>query len=158
GEAPRLVGDGQTPQVLAEDNHEGVVRVIAGVQTLLPVERTTKRREQAKLVEPAEPVRREASQLGEDAFTGRLGDEVRVLPHEALRLRGKPEAELVREPYRAQEPQRVVFEDRLGNRAKNARLEVGCSAERIDRLAALQRAGDRVDREVAAGEVGFDPV
>ena len=86
------------------------------------------------------------------------GDEVRVLPYEALRLLGKLKAELVREPDRAQEPQRVVFEDRLRDRAKNPRLEVGCSAERIHRLAPPQRAGDRVDREVAAGEVGFDPV
>src|SRR5437763_15012332 len=103
----------------------------AGFQTLLPVDRTPERREHAELVEGPESVRREAAQLGENALAGRLGDKVRVLPHEALRLLGKLKAELVREPDRAQEPQRVVFEDRLRDRAKNPRLEVGCSAKRI---------------------------
>src|SRR5262249_24758929 len=64
------------------------------------------------------------------------------------------EPELVLEPDRPQEAERIVLEDLGPDGAEHPSLEVGAPVERIDVVAAGQRAGDRVDREVAAREGG----
>ena len=62
--------------------------------------------------------------------------------------------ELDREADGAQRAQRVVGEGARGDHPQPPRGEVGGAAVRVDGLAAGQRLGDRVDREVARGEVG----
>jgi hypothetical protein len=64
------------------------------------------------------------------------------------------EVELDREPRRAQRPQRVVGERAGADHPQPPRREVGAAAVRVEQLAARQRLGHRVDREVARGEVG----
>ena len=68
------------------------------------------------------------------------------------------EAELGDEPDRAQGPQGVVLQRGLRDHPHGPRLEVGAAAVRVEQLAAAQRLGHRVDREVARGEVGVDVV
>ena len=83
----------------------------------------------------------------------RLRDEAGLRAHELFRQRREPEPELFLEADRAQESQRVVLEDRLGDRAQEPQLEVLASPARIDRLTPGDGYGDRVDSEVAAGQV-----
>jgi hypothetical protein len=85
-----------------------------------------------------------------------LHDEVRLLPHEALRLRLEQEPELVREADRAQEPQRIVGEDRRRDGTDDLRLQVGLSAVRVERITICQRNRNRVDREVPSRKVVLD--
>ena len=103
-------------------------------------------------------MRGEPIQLREDPLAGGSVGERGVLADQLLGQRRDVESELVLEPDRAEETQRVVLEDRVGHRADRAQLEVLAPAGRVVRLAGLERDGDRVDREVAAEEVGVDPV
>ena len=77
-------------------------------------------------------------------------------PQELLGQRRELEAELFLEPARAQEAQRIVLEDRLGDCTQQPQLEILAAAARVDSLAACHRQRNRVDGEVAAREVGFD--
>ena len=86
------------------------------------------------------------------------GDAVYGRAEELLGGRVEPELELVLEAHGAQEPQRVVGEDRLRDGAKRARSEVLPAPERVDWLAALEGHGDRVDGEVAAREIFFEKI
>src|SRR5205823_13140400 len=113
-------------------------------------------RKQAVLAEPPEAGGREPLELGEDPLAGRPRGELGVGADELLGQRREPEAELVLEPYGAQQAQRVVLEDRLRDRAQAAEGDVLEAAARIDDLAACEGARERVDGEVARGEVGVD--
>ena len=64
--------------------------------------------------------------------------------------------EVDREAHRAQRAQRVVGERAGRDHAQPPRLEVGAAAVRVEQLAARERLGHRVEREVARREVGFD--
>ena len=67
------------------------------------------------------------------------------------------EAEAGGEAGRPQQPQRVVGEGALGDRAQEAALEVGEAVEGVEDLSPAERHGGGPDREVAEGEVGLDP-
>ena len=116
----------------------------------------TERPEEADLVEPPEAVAREPLELADDPLARRLADAAGVRPEELFGGRVELEPELVLEAHGAQEPQRVVGEDRLRDGAKRARSEVLPAPERVDWLAALEGHGDRVDGEVAAREIFFE--
>src|SRR5205807_8797535 len=109
--------------------------------------------EESEVVEAPEAARREALELAEDPLAGGIGDPVRARAEQLLGPLVETEAELVLEARGAQEPERVVGEDRVRDGAERARSEVRAAAERVDRLAARERHGDRVDGEVAAREV-----
>ena len=65
-------------------------------------------------------------------------------------------AELVLEADRAQQSERVV-QEHPGRLREATSAEVGEAAEGIERLAARERPRDRVDREVAGGEIPWMP-
>ena len=65
------------------------------------------------------------------------------------------EAELDGEAHEAQHPQRIVAEGVGRRRTQAAGLQVADPAERVDRLTAGERLGDRVDGEVSPGQVGL---
>ena len=79
-----------------------------------------------------------------------------MLPHQRLCLRRHPKAQLVLQPHGAQETQRIGLERSVRDGAHDARLDVLAAAERIDCLPAGKWLRDRVDREVACGEVVLD--
>ena len=126
------------------------------VDALEACDRAAERLEQAELVGATEAVRREALELAEEPLAGRLADAARRLPRKLLGLLVEPEAELVLEANRAEQPQRVVREDRRADRAEPPRLQVGLAAERVDQRPAVQRPRERVDREVPRGQVLLD--
>src|SRR5262249_52281771 len=84
------------------------------------------------------------------------GDELGLRADELLGERRKREAELLLETNRAQEAQRIVLEDRLRDGAQKAELKILAPAARVDVVAAGDRDGDRVDREVATREARLD--
>ncbi len=91
--------------------------------------------------------------LGRDAL-----DRARV-GRDRLARRGLDlEVDLDRDPDRAQAAQRVVREGPGGDHPHEPLLEVVAAVVRVEQLAAAERLGHRVDREVAQGEVGFDVV
>jgi hypothetical protein len=79
-----------------------------------------------------------------------------VLAHQRLRLGNHPEVQLVLEAHRPQEPQRVVLEHGGLDGTDAARGEIAVAVVGIDDLAGAHPLGDRVDREVAGGEVVLD--
>jgi hypothetical protein len=81
-----------------------------------------------------------------------------MLSHQLLGLGVETEAQLVFQPNSAQQPQRIVPEDRRRDRAQHAPFEVVHAAKWINELASAERLRDRVDGEVACGEIGFDVV
>ena len=97
-------------------------------------------------------------QLGELALAGGLRRAAGLGAGELDGRRVDLEAELGGEPGRAQDPQRVVGEAALGDRAQDAGLDAATPPVRVDRRAAGSASGDgdRVDREVAQGEVLLD--
>ena len=95
-------------------------------------------------------------ELAEHALGRHLVEPRGVRGGRARRGRVELEAELDGEADRAQGAQRVVGERGGRGHANAARLEVGAAAMRVEQLAALQRLGHRVDREVAPREVGSD--
>ena len=152
--AAELVRDRKPLESVPEDRDETVVGRVEAVE---PVgDRPAQRLEQAEVVESPEAARREPPQLGDDPLSRGPGDEGGVLPHQPFGLLVEAEAELVLEPDGPKQPERVVREDGVADRAEPLRLEVVAPAERIDRLAAAERARDRVDGEVARGEVVLD--
>ena len=100
----------------------------------------------------------DAFELGEDTF-GRD-----VTHRGGLGARGGAglgiglEVQLARQPRGPQDPQRVGREGLRADHAQAPGGEVGAPAEGVDRLSPGQRLGDRVDGEVARGQVGFDAV
>ena len=66
------------------------------------------------------------------------------------------QVEVDREADGAQRAQRVVGERAGRDHPQPPRLEVGAAAVRVEQLAARERLGHRVDREVARREVGLD--
>ena len=109
GEAAQLVRDRQAGAAVAEDRDQPVVGRVPAVEPV--VDPAAERREQPERVEPPEAAGREPPQLGEDPLARRPVDERRLRADQLLGLRDDPEAELVLEADRAQQPQRVVLED-----------------------------------------------
>ncbi len=68
------------------------------------------------------------------------------------------QAQLGGETGGAQQTQRVAAEALCADRAQDLGLEVGETAEGIDRLAAGERQGHGSDREITCGQVRFDPL
>ena len=66
------------------------------------------------------------------------------------------EAELMRDPRQPQQPQRVVAEGRLGRRPQQPPAEVVAAGQRVDHRAVVERHRDRIDGEVAQGQVVLD--
>ena len=95
-------------------------------------------------------------ELGEHALSGSVPDQGRLRAEQLLRERCELEAELLLEANGAQEPKRVVREDRLRDGAQQPQLQILAPAARIDVLAAADGDGDRVDGEVAAREIRLD--
>ena len=95
-----------------------------------------------------------------------VGDPLRAHDREALahatdRLhdpRRRRDLQLGHEPGGTQHPQRIVGERHLGfqRRVERLRGEVAYPAERVDERAARHSDRHRVDREVAAREIGLD--
>ena len=154
GVAPQLVRDRQAPDPVAEDGDEAVARRVNAV--VQPLERAAEPREQAELVEAAEACAREPLELTEKSFSGRRADPVSMRAEELVRRRVEPQAELVLQAHGAEEPERIVGEDRLRDGPQRASLEIGAARERIDGLAAGEGYRDRVDREVSRREVVLD--
>ena len=88
-------------------------------------------------------------ELGEHALGGDALDLRRVRRHRGARRRLEVEAELDGDPHGAQRAQRVVGQRALGDHPHDPALEVLPAAVRVEQLAAAQRLGHRVDREVA---------
>ena len=154
--ALELVRDRQSREVLAEHDDEPEVRIVERVQPV--VQRASQPSEQADVVEAAVAGRREPFELCERPLAGRLRHERRRRAEQGLGALVHAESELVLEPHRTQEPERVVDEDRLGDRPDDAGRQIGAAVVRIVRLAGAHRHGDRVEREVARREVGVDPL
>ena len=123
-----------------------------------PRARPFERRQQAELVGPPVALDREPDELRERTLPRGLCHERRLLAHEPFRLLLEHEAELVLEPHRAQQAQRIIREHGRRDGTDQLRSEVRAPAVRVDFLAAGQRDRDRVDREVASREVVLDPV
>ena len=157
-EASRLVRNRQFQEVLAEDQDEVVIGLSGGTSAFEAVERPTQGLEQAEVVEPPEPIGREAPEFSQDPLLRRPRDQLSVPADECLRLRDEPEVEgqLVFEPRAAQEPQGVVLEHRLPDSAQALGLEIAVAVERVDRLSAADALGDCVDGEVARREIGLN--
>src|SRR5919204_433462 len=149
-----LVRDGQPAQAVAEDRNQPVFGRVDAVEPV--VDPPAERLEQAQIVEPTVAVGGQPPQLADDPLARRVRRERRVLPDEPLCLVLEPEAELVLEPHRAQQPERIVHEDALTDGAQQLLVQIAQAAEGVDRLPARERAGDRVDREIARRQVVLD--
>ena len=77
---------------------------------------------------------------------------------EALRALVDAEPELVLEAHGPEEAQRIVGEHRLGHGSDDALLEIPCAAVGIEPLVGAHADRDRVEGEVARGEIGLDAV
>ena len=97
-----------------------------------------------------------ALELAEHALGRDLVDAGRMTPGRRAGGGVQLELELGDEPDRAQRAQRVLLERLLGHHPHEPGLEVGAAAVGIEQIAARQRLGHRVDREVARREVGLD--
>ena len=104
-----VVRDRQARQFLAEDGDESEIRVVQRVEAV--VEDAAERLEQLDVLEPAIAVRREPSELGEHALTGRLDHERGRRTQERLRALVHVEPELVFEAHGAEEAQRRQYAD-----------------------------------------------
>ena len=117
--------------------------------------------DEVELVHEREPADRrvgadDAAQLGEDALLGGAGQPRRVRADGGRGVGVDLEAELGGQARDAQRAQRIG-DERLGaDHAQALVVEVARAAVGIDELAAGQRLGHRVDREVARGEVGLE--
>ena len=100
----------------------------------------------------------DALELGEDAL-GRDAVELRRAAGDLLRGGAVDlEPELDGQADGAQRAQRVVGQ-RLGrDHPQPPEAQVHAAAVRVEQLAAVERLGHRVDREVALAQVGLDPV
>ena len=129
-------GEGLEPFPEHDDQQEaGRVRRVDAVEA---GERAAERLQEPELVRAAKAVRGEPLELGEDALAGRLPDAACRRPDELLGRVVEPEPELVLEPDRAQEAQRVVLEDTRADRAKPLLGQVGLAPVRVDQRTALE--------------------
>ena len=116
---------------------------------------------EVELVHEREPAHRrvgadDAPQLGEDALLRGAGQPGRVRADRGRRVGVDLEAELGRQARDAQRAQRIG-DERLGaDHAQALAVEVARAAVGVDELAAGQRLGHRVDRQVARAEVGLE--
>ena len=133
GVALRLVRHRKALQGVAEDRDEAEGRTIDERGAVEPGARPVERRQEPELVGAAIAVDREPHELGQRPLARRLRHQPGVLAHETLRLRLQPEPELVLEPHRSQQPQRVVREDARRDRTEELRVDVGAAAEGVDR-------------------------
>ena len=96
-------------------------------------------------------------QLGEHALRGDGRQRVRARPGRAQRLALHDEVELAGDSREPHHPQRIARERVRRDHPHDAARDRSCNAaERVDVFAAAKRLGDRVDREVALGEVILD--
>ncbi len=130
--------------------------MVGRVDLVEPSHVAAKRTKQPELVQPAEAGGRETLELAEHALAGRFGHELRVAADERLGLLVQAEAELVLEPHRTEQPQRIRAEHAVGDRPQRLRAEIRDAAERIDRVGRPETPRDRIDGEVARGEVVRD--
>ena len=163
-------GDGR----VALDGHdlvEHLQRVVVDVEVVEHVLLHPAQGEQLGQHEPHDPVRLhlleagahrggadDLLELAEDAL-GRDAVEPRRLPADRrrrVRLDRQPEEH--GEADRPQRAERVGGERAGAHHPQPARREVGAAAVRVEHLAAGERLGHRVDREVARGEVRGDVV
>ncbi len=156
GVAAQLARDGERRQSLPEDGDEPEVRVVNRVQGAL--ERAAQRLQQPELVETTVPGRRQPQQLAEDPLAGREADEGSGRTREGLGPLVHAEPELVLEPDRPQQAERIGFVHVVGDRPDDTRVEVLEPCERVVRLAARNGHRHRVEREVPRREVGVDAV
>ena len=92
-------------------------------------------------------------QLHEYALGGDTSQPTRACSGLAHGLRVRPQIQLERHPHEAQHPQGIVGERPGARHPQPSRARILEAAERIDRLPALERLGDRIDREVAQRKV-----
>ena len=97
----------------------------------------------------------DAAQLGEDALLGGAGQPRRVRADRGRRLGVDLEAELGGQARDAQRAQGIGDERVGADHPQALVVEVARAAVGIDELAAAQRLGHRVDRQVAGGQVGL---
>jgi hypothetical protein len=93
------------------------------------------------------------AQLEEDPLARDGGERVRVQAGAAPGLLVGRQPELDCDAGQAQHAQRVLLEGAGTGQAQPSRVQVGDAVERVDRLAACERLGDRVDGEVAQREI-----
>ena len=136
-EAPR---DRQLSEPVAEGAREPVVGRVDGVDPVEEPVGAAQCLQQAELPEPAVASRREPLQLPEDPLAGRAGRERRVPADELLRRVVAAEAQLVLEPDRPQQAQRICLEDAVPDRTDRARRRCP-PARRRDRRARPRRRG-----------------
>ena len=108
--------------------------------------------------QPAPHLRRDHDplELGEHALGRHPLDRRGVARHLGRRRGLELEVELDREAAGPQGPQRVLGQRGGGHHPHPPRREVGTARVRVEQLAAAQRLGHRVDREVARRQVGGD--
>jgi hypothetical protein len=119
-------------------------------------------RGQAEIVEQSQAAERvwaadQLAQLGQLPLAGWLRSAISGGTSQGDGVGVDLEPELAGQPGGPQQPQRVRFEARLSDGTQRALREVGEPAEGIDLLTRSQRHRDGTDREVALGEIGFDP-
>ena len=105
--------------------------------------------------------RHDPAQLGEHALGGGVRDQLCGLAGQVSGVGCRLEVELRSQSGQPERTQRIgrisrALYIRAAKHAQCSGLEVRDAALRIVRLAARQRHGDRVDREVAAGQIGVD--
>ena len=105
----------------------------------------------------------ELVELGGDPLAGQVGDQFGSRADPGERLGFDLELERRGESDGADHPQRILLEPgrRIADGAQDAGARIEGSAVRIDQRGRLARApapGHRVDREVAARQVGFDRI
>src|SRR5205085_9422647 len=105
-----LTRDGKALKRLPKGGHERQL-VTWLLELVEPVERAAERREQPELVQTAEGGGLEPREFVQDPLAGRARDQRGVLAHQPLGFAIHPEAELLLESDRPQEPQRIVFEN-----------------------------------------------
>ena len=152
--APELVRDREPAQPFAEGSHEPVV---GRIDPFEPVgQLAAEWIEQPELVQPPVAACREPAELGQDPLTCRSRYQGRVRADERLRRLVEADVQLVLEPDRPQQPQRIVLEDGPAHRAQSPRSEIVTPAEWVDRLPTGERSRDRVDGEVTSRQIVLD--
>ncbi len=144
-------------------NVEMVVRVLLDPAKRLELGQQGRRRRE--LVQELQPphrlgAREQQAQLSELALTRRLRRPSGLRAGESGSPRIDLEHEAGGDPRRPQDPEWVVGEAARGDGAQHPRLEVGQPAMRVHEWGGRvgKRDRDRIDREVAQGEVSLDSI
>ena len=154
--AAKAVRDRELHEAVSKDGDETEARIVERLDWT--VQPTPQGLEEPDLVQTSVSGRGEALELTENSLAGGLGDERRGGPQELLRAQIHVEAELVLEPDRPQQAQRIVDEDRVRHRSNHAGGEIGSPLIRVAWLARSNPNGDRVEREVPRREIRLDPI